>query len=143
MLAGQFTHQVDYKGRVSVPKKFRIELATGGVVTRGLDGCLFLYGKKTWDTLSLKLSKLPLTGRDARAFNRFMFANACEVSFDRLGRIALPSYLLEFAKIVSDVTFVGVGDRVEIWSTPSWKAYQKVTEKESAEVAEKLTGTGI
>lgn len=143
MLAGQYQHQVDYKGRVSVPKKFRVQLASGGVVTRGLDGCLFLYGRSTWDELAKKLAKLPLTGRDARAFSRYLFGSAAEVNFDRLGRILIPSYLLQFAKIASDVTFVGVGDRVEIWSQPLWQSYQSVTEKESAEVAEKLTESGI
>lgn len=143
MLAGQYQHQVDYKGRVSVPKKFRLELVGGGVVTRGLDGCLFLYSKSTWEALANKLKKLPLTGRDARAFARYLFANAHEVSFDKLGRITLPPYLIEFAKIREDVIFVGVGDRAEIWSAHTWKAYQEVTEKESAEVAEKLTETGI
>lgn len=143
MLAGQYQHQVDYKGRVAVPKKFRIELATGGVLTRGLDGCLFLYSKRTWENLSEKLRKLPLTGKDARAFARFLYANAVEVTYDRLGRISIPPYLLEFGKIKSDVTFVGALDRVEIWSTPRWKVYQEQTEKESVEVAEKLTGSGI
>ena len=134
MLAGQYQHQVDYKGRVAVPKKFRLKLVGGGVVTRGLDGCLFLYPRDTWDVLAKKLSKLPLTGRDARAFSRYLFANASEVSFDRLGRITLPPYLMQFAGITSDVSFVGVGDRVEIWNASTWKAYQAVTEKESAEV---------
>lgn len=143
MLAGQFAHQVDYKGRVSVPKKMRAELVGGGVVTRGLDGCLFLYSKGSWDVLAKKLLKLPLTGKDARAFSRYLFSNATEVSYDRLGRINLPQYLIEFAKIRSDVVFVGVGDRAEIWSAPSWKAYQDMTEKEASEVAEKLTESGI
>lgn len=143
MLAGQYQHQVDYKGRVAVPKKFRLKLVGGGVVTRGLDGCLFLYSRDTWEVLAKKLSKLPLTGRDARAFSRYLFANASEVDFDRLGRITLPTYLIEFAKIASDVSFVGVGDRVEIWNALTWRAYQGVTEKESVEVAEKLTESGI
>jgi MraZ protein len=143
MLAGQYRHQVDYKGRVSVPKKLRAELVGGGVVTRGLDGCLFLYSKASWDVLSKKLLKLPLTGRDARAFSRYIFANAQVVTYDRLGRITLPPYLIEFAKIKSDVVFVGVGDRAEIWSESAWKIYQEQTEKESSQVAEKLTETGI
>lgn len=143
MLAGQYQHQVDYKNRVAVPKKFRQILVGGGVVTRGLDGCLFLYDHATWDKLSQKLRQLPLTGRDARAFARFMFSNAQEVTFDRLGRITLPQYLKEFAKIDREVSFVGVGDRIEIWSTPMWTAFQAVNEKQAAEVAEKLTETGI
>jgi MraZ protein len=142
-LAGQFTHQVDYKGRVSVPKKFRLELVRGGLLTRGLDGCLFLYSRKTWETLSEKLKKLPLTGRDARAFSRFMFANAVEVKFDRLGRISLPSYLMQFSGISKDVTFVGVGDRVELWSQTRWQVYQEQTEEQSVEVAEKISGSGL
>lgn len=143
MLAGQFTHQVDYKGRVSVPKKFRLVLVGGGVVTRGLDGCLFLYSKKGWEVLTGKLRGLPLTGKDARAFSRYLLSNATEAHYDRLGRISVPSYLLEFAKIERDVVFVGVGDRVEIWSAQNWQLNQKLTEHDAAEVAEKLTGSGI
>ena len=143
MLTGQYQHQVDYKDRVSVPKKFRLELVGGGVLTRGLDGCLFLFPKKTWESVSGKLAKLPLTGRDARAFSRFLYANAVEVKFDSLGRITLPDYLLSFAKIKNNVTFVGVGDRLEIWSEDSWNTYQGVTEKEATVVAEKLLESGI
>ena len=94
MLAGQYQHQLDHKGRVAVPKKFRSILVGGGLLTRGLDGCLFLYSQDTWNGLAEKLRKLPLTGRDARAFSRFLLGSAAEVSYDKLGRITVPSYLL-------------------------------------------------
>lgn len=139
MLAGQYQHQLDHKGRVSVPKKFRNILVGGGVLTRGLDGCLFFYSHEIWAGLTGKLRRLPLTARDARAFARFLLANAAEVSYDSLGRIAIPSYLLEFAKIDSDITFVGVGDRVELWSSAAWKIYQKESDTRAVEIAEKLT----
>jgi MraZ protein len=140
MLAGQYHHQLDHKGRVSVPKKFRQILVGGGLLTRGLDGCLFMYSHEMWESLAEKLKTLPMTARDARAFSRFLLANAIEVSYDKLGRIAIPTFLSEAANVKSDVTFVGVGDRVEIWSSPAWKAYQETSEPRAAEIAEKLTG---
>jgi MraZ protein len=139
MLAGQYHHQLDHKNRVSVPKKFRSVLVDGGILTRGLDGCLFLYSHETWKGLVEKLNKLPLTGRDARALSRFFLSNASEVSYDKLGRIAIPSYLLDFGKIVSEITFVGMGERVELWSSAAWKIYQEINESQAAEVAEKLS----
>lgn len=143
MLAGQYHHQLDHKGRVSVPKKFREILVGGGILTRGLDGCLFLYSRQTWSDLMEKLQKLPMTARDARAFSRFLLANAVEVSYDSLGRIAVPAFLSEATKLGTDVIFVGVGDRVELWSSTAWKIYQEAIEPEAAEVAEKLANSEL
>ena len=93
MFIGQYEHHLEEKGRLSVPKKFRSELATGAILSQGLDGCLFLYPKATWQLLIDKLATLPLTRSDARSFTRVLSFGAVEVETDRLGRILIPEYL--------------------------------------------------
>lgn len=142
MFLGEFEHAVDPKNRVSVPKKFRSKLK-GAVLTRGLDGCLFLYPQDNWVKLTDKLNNLPLTQKDARSFNRYLLASAVEVEFDSLGRVLIPGYLRDYAQIKTVVIIVGVGDRVEVWEKSNWKKYQELTEKNSEEIAEKLSGSGL
>ncbi len=143
MFIGEYQHSVDYKGRLSVPKKFRAQLEEGAVVTRGLDGCLFLYPKSSWEGLWGKLAQLPLTQSDARSFSRHLLSGAMEVTFDQLGRAMIPSYLRDFAAVKNEVTIVGVGERIEIWDSQRWEQYRQRSESTSEEIAEKLTGLGI
>ena len=93
MLLGEYRHNVDTKGRVSVPSKFRADLGQSFVVTKGLDNCLFVYSKKEWETFENKLKELPLTNNDARSFMRFFFAGATECEVDKQGRINIQGYL--------------------------------------------------
>ncbi|MCL5411621.1 MAG: division/cell wall cluster transcriptional repressor MraZ [Patescibacteria group bacterium] len=143
MFIGEYQHSIDYKGRLSVPKKFRSQLESGAVVTRGLDGCLFLYTKESWEQLWGKLKELPLTQGDARSFSRYLLSGAVEVSFDQLGRAMVPSYLRDYAQIKNEAMVVGVGDRIELWAKDRWEDYRVKTESTSEEIAEKLTGLGI
>lgn len=142
MFLGEYEHSVDQKNRVSVPKKFRLGL-TGAVLTRGLEKCLFLYSGSGWEVLTRKLNSLPLTQRDARAFNRYLLSGAIEVEFDSLGRMVLPAYLREYAGVKTEVTVIGVGDRVEIWDKETWLKYRLATEKDSEDIAEKLNESGL
>ena len=143
MFLGEYRHNLDHKGRVSVPKKFRGELAQGAVLTKGLDGCLFLYSKESWQSLSERIGNLPITARDARAFARYVFAGAVDVKFDRLGRITTPDYLREYAKLGKEVVLIGVLERVEIWYKNSWEKFTKNLHKRGEEIAEKLSDKGI
>ena len=115
MFIGQYEHHLEEKGRLSVPKKFRSELATGAILSQGLDGCLFLYPKATWQLLIDKLATLPLTRSDARSFTRVLSFGAVEVETDRLGRILIPEYLKIFAGLKSDCIVAGAIERIEIW----------------------------
>ena len=103
MLLGEYRHNVDVKGRVSVPSKFRDDLGQSFVVTKGLDNCLFMYSKTEWETFEEKLKQLPLTNADARTFIRFFFAGATEVEVDKQGRINIPQVLRDYAGIKKDV----------------------------------------
>lgn len=143
MFVGQYNHHLDYKSRTSIPKKFRDQLNNKAILTRGLDGCLFLYPISEWDKLSNQLNSLPLTGADARAFSRYLFSGAVEISFDTLGRIHIPDYLVKFAQLEKEVVVLGVLNRIEIWSTKKYQLLSKALNKRSEEIAEKLSGSGI
>jgi MraZ protein len=143
MFIGQYEHHAEEKGRLSVPKKFRSALAEGAVLSQGLDGCLFLYPKVTWEQLIDKLSQLPLTRSDARNFTRSLSFGATEVEIDNLGRILIPEYLRQFASITGDVIVAGAVDRIEIWDKTKFTAYTAQINSQAEEIAEKLSTAGI
>ena len=116
MFMGEYNHSIDAKGRLIVPAKFREQLGDTFVVTKGLDGCLFVYSHEEWQRIEESLREKPLTSKDARKFLRFFFAGACNCEVDKQGRILLPANLREYAGIDKDIVSVGVYSRVEIWS---------------------------
>ena len=143
MFIGEYYHTLDEKNRVAVPVKFRKELAGGAVVTRGIDNCLFLLQKREWKKLVDKISALPLSQSKARAFARLVLAGAMEVEIDKQGRIILPDYLRQYAKLKKRLVLAGVLNRLEIWDEKAWKEYKQRTEKESEEIADQLGDLGI
>lgn len=120
MFMGEYNHTIDAKGRLIVPVKFREQLGSEFVVTKGLDGCLFVYSNEEWKHIEDKFREIPLTTKDARKFSRFFFAGAAVCEVDKQGRILLPANLREYAAIEKDVVSVGVLNRVEIWSKDRW-----------------------
>jgi MraZ protein len=143
MFIGEYNHNLDEKGRMAVPSKFRKILKDGAVVTRGLDDCLFLYPKKEWSSIAKKLSALPISQAKARAFARLMLAGAMDVDFDNQGRINLPEYLRKFAGLKKKAIVAGLYDRLEIWDEESWNKFKSGAEKESASIAEGLGELGV
>lgn len=143
MFIGQYEHSLEAKGRLSIPKKFRSQLAGGAVLSQGLDGCLFLYPKSGWDQLIHKLSQLPLTRSDARSFSRSLSYGAVEVETDSLGRILIPDYLKSFADIKGACIIAGSIDRIEIWDKQRFEIYSAQITARAGEIAEKLAETGI
>jgi len=143
MFIGEYSHNLDDKGRVAIPAKFRSMLKGGAVVTRGLDNCLFLYTKKEWRELAGKLAKLPISKANTRAFARLMLAGAMDVDFDNQGRIMLPEYLRKFAVLKKNLIIAGLYDRLEIWDEAAWNKYKKGTEKKSTDIAEALGELGV
>lgn len=117
---GEYNHTVDAKGRLIVPAKFREALGETFVVTKGLDGCLYVYSDEEWENIENKFRELPLTAQDARKFTRFFFAGAADCEVDKQGRILLPAVLREYAGIGKEVVLAGVLNRVEIWSKERW-----------------------
>jgi len=121
MFMGEYRHTVDPKGRLIIPSKFREQLGAEFVVTRGLDGCLFVYPMDSWEVYIAELKKLPLTDKNARLFTRFIIAGANTCELDKQGRILLPVTLREFAGIDKDVLLAGMLDHIEIWNEERWK----------------------
>ncbi|MBR2784830.1 MAG: division/cell wall cluster transcriptional repressor MraZ [Clostridia bacterium] len=143
MLLGEYRHNVDVKGRVSVPSKFRDDLGQSFVVTKGLDNCLFMYSKAEWETFEEKLKQLPLTNADARTFIRFFFAGATEVEVDKQGRINIPQVLRDYAGIKKDVVIAGVATRAEIWDSEAWDKYTSSEALNVSNIASQMSNLGI
>lgn len=143
MFIGEHRHTIDEKGRLQMPARFRGSFGEGAVVTRGLDGCLFVYTTEEWQKMAEKLSSLPLTQIDARKFSRLMLAGAVDVEIDRQGRINLPGYLREYAGLKSNVVVAGLLNRLEIWDQDTWKTQQSEVDKNSDEIAQSLGSYGI
>lgn len=122
MFMSEYNHTIDAKGRLIIPSKFREVLGEEFVVSKGMDGCLFVYANDDWDAFEQKLTSLPLINKEARQFARFFLAGAAQVELDKQGRILLPAALREFAGLDKDVVLVGVGSRIEIWSKDKYEA---------------------
>ncbi len=143
MFIGEYAHNLDEKGRLAIPKKFRADLSKGAVVTRGLDSCLFLYTKKEWEKLAQKLANLPFAQANTRAFARLMLAGAMDAEVDKQGRIMLPDYLRQFAGMKKSVIVAGLYSRLELWDSAKWNAYKKRTEAQSNKIAEQMGELGV
>lgn len=141
MFMGEYNHTIDAKSRLIVPSKFRDALGDEFVITKGLDGCLFVYDNKEWTAFEEKLKSLPLTNKDARQFVRFFLAGAANVEVDKQGRILVPANLREFAKLSKDVVLVGVASRIEIWSKEIWESSESFDDME--EIAEHMADLGL
>ncbi|MDR2546684.1 MAG: division/cell wall cluster transcriptional repressor MraZ [Lachnospiraceae bacterium] len=138
---GEFNHTVDVKGRLIIPVKFRESLGDEFVISKGLDGCLFVHGESEWQMFVDKLMELPSLKGDARQFRRYFLAGAETVTIDKQGRILIPEALRHFAGIDKEVVVIGVGTRLEVWSTSSWES---VTENIDAEgIAEQMALLGM
>ena len=143
MFMGEYHHNVDPKGRLIVPSKFRDGLGQNFVITKGLDNCLFVYPMEEWLVIEKKLKNLPFTKSDARAFVRFFFSGANECELDKQGRILLPSNLREYAKFDKDVVIIGVSSRIEIWAKELWENYIESEDMDYEGIAEKLQNIDI
>lgn len=143
MLMGEYMHTIDSKGRVIMPVDFREELGDSFVVTKGLDNCLFIYGQDEWLNLSAKLKQLPLAKSEARAFVRFFFSGARQMSCDRQGRFLVPSTLRSYALLEKDVVLIGVSNRIEVWSKAEWTRYNSDITPSVSKIAEALADLGI
>ena len=142
MLIGEYEHTLDDKNRVSLPKQFRQELGRKIVVTRGLDNCLFVYSRTSWESVAQKLQTLTFAQADTRGFSRFFLSGAAELDVDAAGRILIPDHQKQFAALGKTVVFAGVADRVEVWDRERWNAYKGRIEKEADALSEKLGEIG-
>src|SRR3712207_6573492 len=136
MLLGEFAHTIDDKNRLTLPARCRDEFAEGGVVTRGLDGCLYLFPRERWDDLvATRLAELDLLSREGRLMQRHFFSGAADVEPDKQGRINIPTPLIEQVSMGRDVVVAGVYDHLEIWDRAAWREQLKEVEGSAQHVA--------
>ena len=141
MLIGEYEHSLDAKGRLIMPSKLRQDIGEKFIITKGLDGCLFVVSQNEWNNFETKLKTLPLSDKNARNFVRFFLSGATECEIDKQGRFLIPANLRESAKLEKDAMIVGVGTRLEIWNKETWL---NCGENISAdEIAENMTMLGI
>ena len=138
MFMGEFQHNIDDKGRVIIPAKFRDELGDLFVITRGLDKALFVYPLDEWKIIEEKLKTLPFTKADAHKFTRFFFSGAVESEIDKQGRVIIPNNLRNYAFLTKECVVIGVSNRIEIWSKDYWDTYYKDSEESFTDIAESL-----
>ncbi len=142
MFLGEYNHIIDSKGRLTIPARFRPELAQGVVVTRWLDRCLAIFPLSEWLKLAQAMNELPLTDRRARDLRRFVFSGAAEAVPDRQGRVLLPPFLREYAGLGDEATVVGMNTHIEIWNPQAWQGVRQTVEDDEAN-AERWAELGI
>ena len=138
MFIGEYHHNIDEKSRLIMPSKFRYDLGETFVITRGMDSCLFVYTKETWNNITNKLSELSFTKKDVRAFQRFFLSADTICEFDKQGRINISSPLAEYASLQKECVIIGVNDRIEIWSKENFDKYLNDSIDNVIDIAEHL-----
>ena len=137
MFMGEYHHNIDDKGRLTIPSKLRDQLGTNFIVTRGLDKCLFVYTEKEWLEVINKYRELPNT-KDARNFMRFFLSGATQNEFDKQGRINIANTLIKYANLTKDCVIIGVNERLEIWNKEAWENFVDDNEESFSDIADKL-----
>lgn len=145
MFIGEFRHNIDAKGRIAIPAKFRTKLSGGAIITKGLDNshCIYVLTMKEWEVFAQKIVSSSVGKADSRALSRHVLSGASDVELDSQGRILIPDYLKKYAGLNKEVAVVGVYNRMEIWDVKAWSDYKAKTESQSEEIAEKLSEFGI
>ena len=143
MFLGKYSHNIDAKGRVIIPAKFREQLGEQFIITNGFEGCLFVYPMNEWEELSASLSKLPSNQKSARYLQRTFLSGAAEAEPDKQGKVLITPPHREYAALSKEVVIIGVSKRVEIWDAQRWLEYsqneEEMTVEEAAESLEEIS----
>ncbi len=138
MLMGEYHHNLDDKNRLIIPSRFRYELGSKFIVTRGLEKCLFAYSVDEWNKIIEKLNSLPFTNKDARTFMRMFLSGATECELDKNGRVQITGPLMDYASLSKECVVIGVGDRLEIWDQGMFDNFFNDNIENFSDVAENL-----
>ena len=141
MYTGEYNHTIDQKGRLIIPNKFRSLLGESFVVTKGVDECLEIYDRETWDKFAEKINSLPYSSENARKFKRMFIGNAIELNPDKMGRVQLTPAVRKVGNLEQEVTFIGVGNHIEVWDSETFK--NKNNFDDSDEISRNMEGLGI
>jgi transcriptional regulator MraZ len=143
MFLGEYDHNIDDKGRLAVPARFREELGEGVVITRGFDRCLMGFPRPMWEQLAQQVSALSLGQGDARNMRRLLFSGAADIQLDRQGRILIPQNLREYAGLNEQVVVAGLNTHFEIWASERWREVLDTLDVNGSAIAEQLAALGI
>jgi MraZ protein len=121
MFWGEYSHQLDKKGRLIIPARYREQLTDAAILTRGLDNNLVIYPEATWQTVTTQLNQMPITHPSARALRRLLFSGAVQLMLDKQGRISIPEYLRDYASINDTMLLVGMETYIELWEPTCWR----------------------
>ena len=141
MLIGEYHQNIDAKGRINIPAKFRLDLGESFVVAKGLDNCVYLYPKAAWERFEEELCSVPPTQR--RRLHRFFFSGAEECSADTQGRVVIPPKIREYAGLQKEIVVIGVSDKIEVWGLEQWNRYMEDPAFEAEEIAKVMEDLGI
>lgn len=138
MMIGEYSHNLDEKNRLIIPSKFRDELKSTCIITKGLENTLFVYPVEEWNKITEKLTSLPFTKKDVRNYTRFFLSSACYLEFDKQGRTVIPNNLKGYAGLEKECVIIGVGSHIEIWSRENWDNFNSLNSDIMADIAEHL-----
>ena len=138
MFLGTHAPKLDEKGRVILPAKFRDELSSGLVITRGQERCLYVFSQREFEAVHEKISQASVTDKRGRDFLRLFLSGASQELADAQNRVTIPAGLREYAGLDRDLTVIGVGNRAEIWDTAAWESYYSDNESDFSNTAEEV-----
>ena len=144
MLKGEYSHNIDAKGRLIIPAKFRDDLGEHFVITKGMENCLYVYPEDEWNIFEEKLNALPTTtDKNARKFAYFFQGSATDGELDKQGRTLIPAVLRDYAMLGKEVVFIGMGKRAEIWDKTRWDAKNAEVEADIEDIASEMEASGF
>ena len=142
MFYGEYKHNIDIKGRLVLPSKFREAYKDNEIdtffITRGLDKCIFMFTEREWQLQEQKFKNMSFTKKESRIFNRMFFSGAVDVRPDKQGRFIIPQYLKDYANIKRETMVIGVSNRIEIWDKKTWSDFYKNSDSSFEQIAENL-----
>lgn len=138
MFMGEYRHNIDAKGRLTLPSKFREAFGTSVVVNRGFEGCLNVYSVDEWEKVYARIMKMPTNKKESRTFVRLFTSKAQILPFDKLGRINIPNSLIQIGNLIKECVILGVGDHVEIWNAEAWDQYYENEKDNFESISESL-----
>lgn len=141
MYTGEYNHSIDTKGRLIVPSRFREELGDKFMITKGLDGCLYVYDNIQWASFQQKLTAMPNNSKNIRDLKRYFLGGATPLEIDKQGRALLPQNLRNCAGIIKDVVLIGVGEKIEVWAKEVWEG--ESAENSMEDIADKMSELGL
>lgn len=140
MFIGQYQHNIDDKGRLVLPTKYRDKIGKGSIITIGFEGCLTIYPESEYLKTQEDLRKMPMTNRNVRNYLRVFEGSASEAEFDKQGRIKIPAHLIRHAHLEKECVIVGLNSIIEVWALDRWKEIEENGKNSFEELAENISG---